>query len=80
MYSLRMSFWIVPRSAAVGTPCCLPTAMTMASSTAAGALMVMLMETLSSGMPSSSVSMSRREEIETPTLPTSPSAKAWSAS
>ncbi len=54
MYSLRRSFCTVPRSADVGTPCCLPTATTIASNTAAGALMVMLMLTLSSGMPSSS--------------------------
>ncbi|RIH91563.1 hypothetical protein Mgrana_02565 [Meiothermus granaticius NBRC 107808] len=39
---------------------------------AAGALMVMLVVTLSSGMPSSRVFMSSMEAIETPTLPTSP--------
>ena len=27
MYSLRMSFWIVPRSALAGVPCSSPTAM-----------------------------------------------------
>jgi hypothetical protein len=37
-----------------------------------GALIVIEMLTLSSGMPSSSVSMSASEEMATPTLPTSP--------
>ena len=50
MYSFRMSFWIVPRSSFGATPCCLPTAMYIASSTAAGALIVMLVLTLFSGI------------------------------
>ena len=80
MYSLRMSFCTVPRSWVESTPWRLPTAMYIASSTAAGALMVMLVETLSSGMPSNSRSMSRRLLMLTPTLPTSPSAIGSSAS
>jgi hypothetical protein len=39
----------------------------------AGPLIVIDVETLSSGMPSNSVSMSARLEIATPHLPTSPS-------
>ena len=69
-----MSFWMVPRNLCIGTPCRLPTAITIASKMAAGALMVMLMLTLSSGMPSSSTAMSSRLGMLTPTLPTSPNA------
>ena len=56
------------------TPWRLAAAMYIASRIAAGALMVMLVVTLSSGMPSNSRSMSSRLKIETPTLPTSPAA------
>jgi len=80
MYSLRMSFWTVPRSFDGSTPCCLPTAMYIASKMAAGALIVMLVETLSSGMPSNSRAISRSDGMLTPTLPTSPSAIGSSAS
>ena len=44
------------------------------------ALMVMEVLTLSSGMPSKRISMSRKDEIGTPTLPTSPRATGWSES
>ena len=44
------------------------------------ALMVMDVLTLSRGMPSSSVSMSSRWQMGTPTLPTSPRASGWSES
>ncbi len=47
---------------------------------AAGALIVIDVETSSSGMPSNSTSMSASESIATPTLPTSPSALSWSES
>ena len=80
MYSLRMSFCTVPRSLFGATPWRLPTAMYIANSTAAGALMVMLVETLSSGIASNRRSMSRRLLMLTPTLPTSPSAISSSAS
>ena len=43
-YSLSTSFWIVPRSAERGTPCSSATATYMASSTAAGALIVIDVE------------------------------------
>ena len=46
----------------------------------AGPLMVMETETLSSGIPSKSVSMSASELIATPHFPTSPSDRGWSQS
>ena len=80
MYSFKMSFWIVPDSFSIDTPCFSPTAMYSPSSTPAGALIVIDVDTLSSGIPSNSVSMSDRLSIATPTLPTSPCAMAWSES
>ncbi len=47
---------------------------------AAGALMVIDVDTLSSGMPSKRTSMSRSESMATPHTPTSPSARSWSES
>ena len=47
---------------------------------AAVALMVIEVETRSSGMPSSSVSMSSRLSMATPTRPTSPAASGSSES
>ena len=44
------------------------------------ALIVIEVLTLSSGIPSSRVSMSASESIATPARPTSPAAKAWSES
>ena len=46
----------------------------------AGALMVMEVDTLSRGMPWKRRSMSARESMATPTLPTSPWARGWSES
>ena len=46
----------------------------------AGPLIVIDVDTWSSGMPSNSVSMSARLEIATPHLPTSPSERGWSES
>ena len=80
MYSFRMSFWMVPLSLSAPTPCFSATAMYMASRTAAGALMVMEVDTLSSGMPPNRVSMSASESMATPTLPISPAERAWSES
>ena len=45
MYSFRMSFWIVPLRASNGTPCFSATARYMARRTAAGALIVIEVET-----------------------------------
>ena len=44
------------------------------------ALIVIDVETWSSGIPSKSRSMSSIESIATPVLPTSPSARGWSES
>jgi len=71
---------MVPRKAEAGTPCFLPTAIYIANNTAAGALMVILVDTLSSGISVNNVSISSIEEIDTPTLPTSPNAIGSSAS
>ena len=47
---------------------------------AAGPLIVIEVETRSSGMPSNRVSMSAVLEMATPHLPTSPSERGWSES
>ena len=62
----------MPRSSA--------TTMYIASSVDAVALIVIDVDTLSSGMPSSSVCMSSTVSIATPTRPTSPSARGESES
>jgi hypothetical protein len=80
MNSFRISFWMVPRSWSGRTPLFSAAAMYMAQMMAAGELMVMLDETLSSGMPSSRISMSLSEDTATPHLPNSPSASGWSVS
>src|SRR3972149_10818066 len=49
MYSLRMSFWIVPPSRSIGTPCFSAAAMYIAQMIAAGGLVVMLRGALSGG-------------------------------
>ena len=72
MYSLRMSFWMVPFSAPGSTPCFSPTTTYIASRIAAVELIVIDVETLPRGMPLKRASMSSRESIATPTFPTSP--------
>ena len=72
MYSLRTSFWIVPESLAGGMPCSSATSWYSSKRTAAGALMVIDVETWSRGMPAKSSRMSSIESMATPTLPTSP--------
>ena len=79
-YSLRMSFWIVPDSFAHGVPRPFATARRSERRIDAVALIVIEIDTASSGIPSSSVSMSSSDAIGTPTLPTSPRASAWSES
>lgn len=74
MYSFRTSFWTVPVSRSAGTPCSSPTSWYMRRSSAAGALIVIEVETLSSGIPPNRTRMSSTESIATPTLPTSPDA------
>ena len=72
MYSLRMSFWVVPRSLSGATPCSSPTSSYSSSSTLAGALIVIEVETWSSGISSKAVRMSSIESMATPVRPTSP--------
>ena len=72
MYSFRMSFWMVPLSFLASVPCSSATAWYISSSTAAGALIVIDVDTSPSGIPSNKVRMSCRLSIATPTLPTSP--------
>ena len=74
-YSLRISFWMVPRSRVRSAPCFLATAIYIANRMAAGALMVMEVLISFRGIPAKRVSMSSSESMATPTLPTSPSAR-----
>jgi hypothetical protein len=76
MYSLSTSFWMVPRSFSGATPCSSPAIWYISSSRLAGALIVIEVETSSSGMPSNRTFMSSTVSIATPTLPTSPSARS----
>ena len=71
---------IVPDSFASGTPWRRPTATYSASRMIAVELIVIDVETRSSGIPSKSVAMSSIESIATPTRPTSPAAIGWSES
>jgi hypothetical protein len=80
MNSLRMSVWIVPPSASSGMPRRLAMQAYIASSMAAGALIVIETVTSSSGMPANRSSMSASVSIATPSRPTSPSARAASES
>src|SRR3990170_2978845 len=80
MYSLRMSFWTVPRSTFRGTPTSSAAATYIARRTGAVALIVIDVLTRSSGMPCMTVRMSSRVLIATPTRPTSPRAIGLSES
>src|SRR5450759_1286352 len=73
MYSLRMSFWVVPLTWERETPCFSAAATYMASRTAAEELIVIEVLTVPSGSSSSRTYMSASELIGTPTRPTSPS-------
>ena len=75
-YSLRMSFCTVPDSLARSMPCRSAIATYMARRMIAVELIVIDVETRSSGMPSNSSAMSSSESIATPTRPTSPAASA----
>ena len=76
MYSLRMSFWMVPEIFVQSAPCCSATTRYIAKIIEAGELMVIevVIAGSSSGMPSKSSSMSFSDMMLTPHLPTSPSA------
>ena len=80
MYSLRTSFWIVPVSFEPGMPWRSAASWYMSSRLEAGALIVIDVETSSSGNPSNRTSMSSSESMATPTLPTSPCASGASES
>ena len=80
MYSLRMSFWIVPRRAVLGTPWRCPTATYIDNRIAAVALIVIEVLTSARGIWSKRRSMSASEEMATPTRPTSPRAASESLS
>jgi hypothetical protein len=73
MYSLRMSFWMVPEIFFQSAPCFSATTKYMAQSTLAGELMVIDVVTFSRLMPSKRISISSSESMATPHLPTSPS-------
>ena len=79
-YSFKMSFWRVPESAARSTPVRSATPTYMASTGAAGELIVMDVETRPRSMPEKSVSMSARVSTATPARPTSPLARGSSES
>jgi len=78
--SFRLSFWVVPPSRSLGTPCMSPIAMYIANSMVAGPLMVIEVVTLSKGIPLNRTSMSCKDETATPHLPTSPNDNGWSES
>ena len=80
MYSLRMSFWMVPETWARWTPWRSAAATYSASRIGAVALIVIDVLTSPRGIPANRVSMSTRDEIGTPTRPTSPSASGASES
>ena len=69
MYSLRMSFWIVPLSFDRAMPRSSATTTYIASSVDAVALIVIDVETLSSGIASNSTARSSTLSIATPTRP-----------
>src|ERR1051325_5802529 len=69
MYSLRMSFCVVPEIFFQSAPCFSATTRYIAHSTEAGELMVIEVVTCSTGMASNSVSISASELTATPHLP-----------
>ncbi len=79
-YSLRTSFCAVPMTPSAATPWRSAATMYIATSTGAGALMVIDVLTASSGISANSSSMSATESMATPTWPTSPAARGSSLS
>ena len=75
MNSFSMSFWIVPPTFSSGMPCFSATAKYIARIAEAEQLTVIDVVTWSSGMPANKRSMSSRVDTETPSRPTSPSAR-----
>ena len=80
MYSLRMSFWIVPEIRSQSAPCFSATTRYMAHRIAADDVIVIEVVTSASGIESNNYSMSASDETATPHLPTSPAESGWSAS
>ena len=74
MYSFSMSFCTVPVRRSRGTPCSSPTTTYIASRIAAVALIVIEVDTWSSGISRNSPARSSTVSIATPTRPTSPAA------
>ena len=79
-YSFSRSFWTVPESADASMPRSSATSSYSRSRIGAVALIVIDVETRSSGIASSNLAMSSTVSIATPVLPTSPSARGWSES
>ncbi len=79
-YSLSTSFWAVPRIFEPSRPCSSQATWYIATSTGAGALIVIEVDTSSSGIWSNTATMSSTVSIATPTRPTSPSARGSSES
>ena len=71
-YSLRMSFWIVPESAARSTLVLSPTATYWARATMAGPLIVIEVDTALRSISANRSSMSASVSMATPARPTSP--------
>ena len=68
---------MVPESSDAGTPCFSPTAMYIARRTAAGALIVIDVETFPRGISLKRVSMSARLSMATPNLQTYNMKMGW---
>ena len=79
-YSFSTSFWAVPRICDGSRPWRPQATWYIATSTAAGALIVIDVDTSSSGIPSNIASTSDAESTATPTRPTSPAARGSSES
>lgn len=70
--SFKMSFWIVPVSLLLSTPCSSAAATKHANTGNTAPFIVIDTETSPSGMPSNSTRMSSIESTATPAIPTSP--------
>jgi hypothetical protein len=71
-YSFSTSFWTVPRNLSGATPCSSPTSSYSSSRIAAGALIVIEVDTSSSGISLKQIRMSSIVSMATPVRPTSP--------
>ena len=71
---------MVPEILSIETPCSSATTAYIANKIIAGALIVIEVDTLSSGIPANNSRISSSVDIDTPTFPTSPSDNGSSAS